>query len=217
MFTGLIEEKGIIKSVGQGRSSAEISVSAKKVFDDLKTGDSISVNGVCLTVTSLTDRLFTVDVMAETMRRTNLADLSPGSQVNLERALRIGDRLGGHIVSGHIDGTGIIENFKREDIATVVTIIAEPKVLRYIVSKGSVAVDGISLTVTEVTGSYFKVGIIPHTSGETTLLTKQPGEKVNIECDMIGKYVEKLINKDEQKPVKTKIDESFLEEHGFLL
>jgi riboflavin synthase len=216
MFTGLTEEKGVVKSVRQGKKSAEITVSAKKVFDDLKTGDSVAVNGVCLTVTSLSGDSFTVDVMAETMRSTNLADITSGSQVNLERALRVGDRLGGHLVSGHIDGTGIVKGFRQEDIATMVTINAEPAVLRYIIHKGSVAVDGISLTVAGVTGDSFTVGIIPHTSGETTLLQKNPGEKVNIECDMIGKYVEKFFLNKEEDVNKSKIDLQFLESNGFL-
>ena len=216
MFTGLIEETGIVKSVRRGRESATIYISANKVIAGLKVGDSISTNGVCLTATSFSGDTFVVDVMSETMRSTNLGDLTSGSLVNLERALKLGDRLGGHMVSGHIDGTGNIKRIRKDNIAMIVTIEAEVAVLRYIIHKGSVAVDGISLTAAGVDENSFTVGIIPHTSGETTLLKKQPGERVNIECDLIGKYVEKLIYKNEQKTEKSKIDETFLKEHGFL-
>ncbi len=215
MFTGLIEEIGVVKSVTQGRKSAVIYVSAKKVLDGLKVGDSISANGVCLTVTSFSGDTFAVDAMAETMRSTNLVDISSGTNLNLERALKLGDRLGGHLVSGHIDGIGVVRDFRKEDIATMVTIEAETSVLKYIIHKGSVAIDGISLTVVDVNESSFTVGIIPHTSGVTTLLKRQQGDKVNIECDMIGKYVEKFTLNREINTKKSKIDEAFLKENGF--
>ncbi len=215
MFTGLIEEIGVVKSVTQGRKSAVIYVSAKKVLDGLKVGDSISANGVCLTVTYFSDDTFAVDVMSETMRSTNLVDISSGTNLNLERALKLGDRLGGHLVSGHIDGTGVIRDFRKEDIATMVMIEVETSVLKYIIRKGSVAIDGISLTVVDVNESSFTVGIIPHTSGVTTLLKRQQGDKVNIECDMIGKYVEKFTLNREINTKKSKIDEAFLKENGF--
>ncbi len=215
MFTGLIEEIGVVKSVTQGRKSAVIYVSAKKVLDGLKVGDSISANGVCLTVTYFSDDTFAVDVMSETMRSTNLVDISSGTNLNLERALKLGDRLGGHLVSGHIDGTGVIRDFRKEDIATMVMIEVETSVLKYIIRKGSVAIDGISLTVVDVNESSFTVGVIPHTSGVTTLLKRQQGDKVNIECDMIGKYVEKFTLNREMNTKKSKIDEAFLKENGF--
>ncbi len=215
MFTGLIEETGIIKSVKQGRNSAVLSITAKKVFDDLKTGDSISTNGVCLTVTSLSGNTFSVDVMAETLDSTNLGNLTSGDKVNLERAMKAGDRFGGHIVSGHIDGTGVIKEFRKEDIATMVEIAAGSELLKYIIHKGSVAIDGISLTVAATDKKSFTVGIIPHTSAETTLLQKKIGKKVNIECDMIGKYIEKFVNAPEIKDRKSNINESFLKENGF--
>jgi riboflavin synthase len=215
MFTGLIEEIGVVKSVTQGRNSAVIYVSAKKVLDGLKEGDSISANGVCLTVTCFSGDTFAVDVMSETMRSTNLGDISSGTNLNLERALKLGDRLGGHLVSGHIDGTAVIVGFRKEDIATMVMIKAETSVLKYIIHKGSVAIDGISLTVVDVNENSFTVGIIPHTSGVTTLLKRQQGDKVNIECDMIGKYVEKFTLNREMNIKKSKIDEAFLKENCF--
>ncbi len=215
MFTGLIEETGIVKSVRRGRESAVIYISAKIVLEGLKVGDSISTNGVCFSVTSFSSDTFTVDVMAETMRSTNLGDITSGTILNLERALKLSGRLGGHLVSGHIDGTGVIRDFRREDIATMVTIEAEISVLKYIIHKGSVAIDGISLTVVDVNESSFTVGIIPHTSGESILLKRRLGEKVNIECDMIGKYVEKFTLNREMNTKKLKIDEAFLKENGF--
>ncbi len=215
MFTGLIEETGIVKSVGWNHKSAVIRIMARRVVEGLKTGDSISVNGACLTVVSFDGNSFAVEAMGETMNRTNLGDLKPDNAVNLERALRLGDRLGGHIVSGHIDGTGVILSFHKEDIATMVTLKADKDLLRYIIEKGSVAIDGISLTVVKVDDNSFSVGIIPHTSQETTLLKKRIDEKVNIECDMIGKYVEKIMLKGKPDEIKSRIDEKFLMENGF--
>ncbi len=216
MFTGLVEEVGTVESVKKGPKSATITVKAKKILEDIKLGDSVATNGVCLTVTSFTSNNLEVDVMAETMRRSNLDSLSSGSKVNLERALKLGDRLGGHIVSGHIDGTGTIKDFQQEDNAVWVSITAPPDILKYIINKGSVAVDGISLTVAYVDNECFKVSIIPFTGDETTLLEKNMGDKVNLEVDMIGKYVEKLLSFKENGPSKSNIDINFLSEHGFL-
>ncbi|MBC8486809.1 MAG: riboflavin synthase, partial [Bacteroidetes bacterium] len=165
---------------------------------------------------SFDSKKFSVDVMAETMRKTNLNGLKPGSKINLERALRLNDRFGGHLVSGHIDGTGIITELKKEDNATWVTIRTNESVLKYIVFKGSVSIDGISLTVAEVTNNRFKVSIIPHTGQETTLLSKKIGERVNIECDLIGKYVEKFISGKNNKEISSGIDLNFLKDNGFL-
>ena len=216
MFTGLIEEIGTIESVKKGPKSATISIRAKKILEDMVPGDSIATNGVCLTVTSFTPDSFEVDVMAETMRKSNLNSLSPGNKVNLERALKLGDRLGGHIVSGHIDGTGTIEGFRQEDNAIWVSITAPPDILKYIINKGSIAVDGISLTVAYVDNKCFKVSIIPLTKDETTLIGKNIGDKVNLEVDMIGKYVERLLSFKEDNTHNSNIDINFLSEHGFL-
>jgi len=215
MFTGIVEEIGRVHSVIKGAKSAKIMIKAIRVLEGTKLGDSISTNGVCLTVTEFTSNTFTVDVMAETMRRSNLHLLSNGDEVNLERALRVGDRLGGHIVSGHIDGMGKIINYENEDNAVWVTIEAPSDILRYIVQKGSIAIDGISLTVAYVDEAVFKVSIIPHTKEVTTLIKKKVGDIVNLECDLVGKYIEKLISVKEETPVKGAIDMNFLSEHGF--
>lgn len=215
MFTGIVEEIGRVHSVIKGAKSAKIMIKASRVLEGTKLGDSISTNGVCLTVTEFTSNTFTVDVMAETMRRSNLHLLSNGDEVNLERALRVGDRLGGHIVSGHIDGMGKIINYENEDNAVWVTIEAPSDILRYIVQKGSIAIDGISLTVAYVDEAVFKVSIIPHTKEVTTLIKKRVGDIVNLECDLVGKYIEKLISVKEETPVKGAIDMNFLSEHGF--
>ncbi len=216
MFTGLVEEIGRVEFVVKSIKSSRITIKAKKIMEGVELGDSISTNGVCLTVTSFDTDRFSVDVMAETMRLSNLSSLSPGDEVNLERALSLGDRLGGHIVSGHIDGMGTILNFQREDNAVWITIGCSPEVLKYIIYKGSIAIDGVSLTVAYVDESVFKVSIIPHTKDMTTLLVKKVGDKVNLECDMIGKYIEKLLGAKEQAPIKKRIDLDFLNENGFL-
>ncbi len=216
MFTGLVEEVGIVESVIKGADSAKIIIKAHKVLEGTKLGDSISTNGVCLTVTTFAQKQFSVDVMAETMRKSNLHLLTPGDLVNLERALKVGDRLGGHFVSGHIDGTGIIKSYEQEDNAVWLTITAETNILRYIVQKGSVAIDGVSLTVAFLDESLFKVSVIPHTKEATTLIRKKVGEYVNLECDMIGKYIERLLRPMDNQPLKKDIDINFLNEHGFL-
>lgn len=194
MFTGIVEEIGEIKNIQHGAKSAKLTIKGDVVFQDAKLGDSIAVNGVCLTVTGISGKTFTADVMAESMRRTALGGLHAGSKVNLERAMSANGRFGGHIVSGHIDGTGTVQELKREDNAVWVTIKTEPHILKYIIEKGSIAIDGISLTVAYVDDSVFKVSIIPHTAKETTLLDKIPGDMVNLENDVIGKYVDKLLN-----------------------
>lgn len=217
MFTGLIEETGTIKNIVIGSKSAQISISAKKVLDDLKIGDSISTNGACLTVTVLNNNGFTVDVMAETLRSTALSSLAAGQKVNLERALKISDRFGGHLVSGHIDGTAKIIDIKKEGIATLLSIQPEVRLMRYIINKGSVAVDGISLTVSEIHSKHFVISIIPHTATNTTLLSKNIGDKVNIETDMIAKYLHRLISTEnkETKGSKASISIDTLIKNGF--
>jgi riboflavin synthase, alpha subunit len=216
MFTGIVEEIGKVESVVKSTKASSIIIRASKVLEDVKIGDSICTNGVCLTVTSFDKYRFTVDVMAETMRKSNLKNISLGSEVNLERALKVGDRLGGHIVSGHIDGTGRITNYEKEDNAVWITIEASFDLLKYIILKGSIAIDGVSLTVALVDDSAFKVSIIPHTKEGTTLLKKDIGELVNLECDMVGKYIEKLLQVKEQGSGKKEIDINFLGENGFL-
>lgn len=194
MFTGIIEEKGSIKNITHGAKSAVLYIKADKIMSDVKIGDSVAVNGVCLTATGIMADGFTADVMAETLRRSSLGTLKAGDKVNLERAMSAYGRFGGHIVSGHIDGTGTIKEYKREDNAIWVTIACGRNLLKYIVEKGSIAIDGISLTVAVVSDSYFKVSIIPHTAAETTLIDKKPGDSVNLENDIVGKYVEKLMS-----------------------
>jgi len=211
MFTGIIEEKGFIKSIRSGGTSSRMVISAAKILEDLKIGDSINTDGVCLTVTEFSSSSFTVDVMPETLLRSTFGKLKPGSTVNLERALRLSDRLGGHIVSGHIDGSGRLEKIRKDENAIWLSIIAEEPILRYIVEKGSVAIDGISLTVAKVDHRAFEVSVIPHTQAETTILTKKTGDAVNIECDIIGKYIEKL-----SKTNGGKMDVNFLAENGFV-
>lgn len=193
MFTGIIEEIGTVKKISLSGKSGSLEIGAKKILEGTKLGDSIAVNGVCLTVTSLGAASFTADVMAETVRRTSLGSLTIGSGVNLERAMAAEGRFGGHIVSGHIDGTGKILKLVREENAVWVHIKAEKEILSLIVEKGSIAIDGISLTVASVSDSEFAVSIIPHTASETTLLSKKPGDLVNLENDIVGKYVKKLI------------------------
>lgn len=211
MFTGIIEEKGKLLSKHLQGSSSFIKIGASKVLEGTKIGDSIAVNGVCLTVTAMDDISFTADVMPETLRRTNLGDLSSTEEVNLERAMAADGRFGGHIVSGHIDGTGIIISRNREGNAVVVTIGAEPEILDLIIEKGSICIDGISLTVVSVTRESFSVSVIPHTGGETTLLDKNRGDKVNLENDVIAKYVQRLLGVKKESGITM----DFLAEHGF--
>lgn len=222
MFTGIIEEVGTICSIAKGSRSAVLTVEASKVLEGSRVGDSIAVNGVCLTVTTMTALRFTADVMAETLRRSSLGNLFRGSKVNLERAMAAGGRFGGHIVSGHIDGTGTVLSLTPEDNAVWVRIQAGQSVLKYIVEKGSIAIDGISLTVADVTESDFAVSVIPHTGAETTLLSKAEGDIVNLENDVIGKYVDKLLHfrveesETEKKVTKRSgITMDFLADNGF--
>ena len=193
MFTGIIEEIGHVKNIKKNSASAIITIQAEKVLESTQIGDSIAVNGVCLTVVSLSQDGFTADIMAETYRRSGLGQQKAGDLVNLERAMAAGERFGGHIMSGHIDGTGVIESLRREENAVWVTIRTEPAVLRLIVEKGSIGIDGISLTVASVSETSFQVSVIPHTGEETTLLKKKAGDVVNLENDIVGKYVEKLL------------------------
>ena len=216
MFTGIIEEVGVVKSIRMGAQSAVITIQAEKVMEDIHVGDSIATNGVCLTVTSFDKNSYSVDVMHETLRRTNLGTLKSGSRVNLERAMAADGRFGGHIVAGHVDDPGTITSMEKDDNAIWVTIRTTPAVLKYIVEKGSIAIDGISLTVARVDDKSFAVSVIPHTGANTTLLEKKPGDTVNLETDMVGKYVEKLLRyeESEEKP-QSGITMDFLKSHGF--
>lgn len=217
MFTGIIEEIGTVRRIERGASGARLTIAAKTVLEGTKLGDSIATNGVCLTVVSLTSDSFSADVMAESLRRSSLGALQTGSPVNLERAMPLNGRFGGHIVSGHIDGTGTIASQKREDNAVWVTVRTAASLLRYIVEKGSIAIDGVSLTVAAVDETSFAVSIIPHTGAQTILLDKKPGETVNLECDVIGKYVEKLFAPytPDEKATRSGITMEFLAQNGF--
>ena len=215
MFTGIVEELGTIRAVRRGAASAVLSIGAAEVLSDLKIGDSVAVNGVCLTVTSLDDGGFTADVMHETLGRSSLGALAPGGRVNLERAMPANGRFGGHIVSGHIDGTGKIASVRPDDNALWYTIYAAPELLRCIVEKGSITIDGISLTVAAVDDTSFSVSLIPHTAAVTTLGKKRAGDTVNLETDIIGKYVEKLLRPAPEPERQGGISWEFLAENGF--
>lgn len=214
MFTGIIEEVGTVRRVSTGAAYGTIDIQASTVLEGTKLGDSIAVNGVCLTVTSLSSDGFTADVMAETMRRSALGQLRSGSKVDLERAMAADGRFGGHIVSGHIDGVGTIREMKHEGNAVWVTITASAAILRGIVEKGSIAIDGISLTVAAVDDTSFSVSIIPHTGAQTILLDKKPGDPVNLENDIIGKYVQRFLE-PAPKAETSNITMEFLAKHGF--
>lgn len=212
MFTGLIEEVGEIKAIKESARSIKIGINAKTIMQNISLGDSVSVNGVCLTITSIKDSEF--DVMPETKKVTNLDDLKIGSKVNLERALALGDRFGGHIVSGHVDGVGIIDKIRKDDIAIEFIVKVHSELANKLIYKGSVAVDGVSLTCGEVGSNYFKFYLIPHTQEKTTLTEKKEGDLVNIECDVIGKYIEKFIGvKSNNK--SSGVTEEFLRQNGF--
>lgn len=220
MFTGIIEEMGDVRVLSRGSRSARIKIAARTVLEGTKIGDSIAVNGTCLTVTELGTDWFMADVMAETLDRTNLGELAPGSRVNLERALTLNTRLGGHLVSGHVDGIGTIVAQERLDIALLTTIQAPPAVLRYTIEKGSIAIDGISLTIVSLTDNGFQVSLIPETVRRTTLGFKQIGDRVNLEGDIIGKYIERLMQfKGREQASQSQnqgLDLEFLARHGFL-
>ncbi len=221
MFTGIIEETGTVNKItgGTGSTGAKLVVNAQTVLQNTKIGDSIAVNGVCLTVTNLTNSSFTADVMPETLRRSNLGALKSGSRVNLERAMPADGRFGGHIVSGHIDGTGIVSSFTDEGNAIWVQIACKEEILSLVVEKGSITIDGISLTVAGVDEKTFRVSVIPHTASQTTLTGKKIGDMVNLENDIVAKYVQKLLGLNllpENGTNRSKgITEEFLRENGF--
>lgn len=214
MFTGIVEEIGLVENVKKGPASASVTINAPAVTAGTKTGDSIAVNGICLTVTSLAGSTFTADIMHESLNRSSLSDLRRGSRVNLERAMAADGRFGGHIVSGHVDGTGIISAIREDDNAVWYTIRTSPAIMRYIVEKGSVTIDGVSLTVAAVAEDSFSVSVIPHTRQVTIMGDLRTGDKVNLENDIIGKYVEKFL-KPEETSVKSNITREFLTRCGF--
>lgn len=220
MFTGIIEEVGQITAVVRGQRSSQLWVQGAVIMDDLKLGDSVAVNGVCLTVSQLSGNKWMADVMSETLRRSNLGDLKGGSAVNLERAMPANGRFGGHMVAGHIDGTGHIIQITKDDNAVIFEIEASQQILRYIIKKGSIAIDGISLTVVDMTANSFKVSVIPHTVKQTILGVKKAGDPVNLENDLVGKYIERLLlnpapktDRNQEKSSGLTID--FLAEAGF--
>uniref|UniRef100_UPI0040284D14 riboflavin synthase n=1 Tax=Roseburia inulinivorans TaxID=360807 RepID=UPI0040284D14 len=216
MFTGIIEELGVVKSIAINGASGCITIKAKKVLEGTQLGDSIAVNGTCLTVTSINSDGFSADVMAETVKRTSLSQVGKGDLVNLERAMILNGRFGGHIVSGHIDGTGTITKYTKEENAIWVTIKAPDEILDLIVEKGSICIDGRSLTVATVSDQDFQVSIIPHTAKETTLIHKKVGSLVNLENDIVGKYIKKLMenNQEEQAKKASGLTMEMLEEYG---
>jgi riboflavin synthase len=214
MFTGIIEELGVVHSLERGLSSAVLTILARRVTDGMNVGDSVTVNGVCLTAVRLTDQGFAVDVSPETLRVTALGGLSPGDGVNLERAMRLSDRLGGHLVSGHVEAVGRVLSRTPDGNAVNLTIEAPREILRYCVGKGSITVDGVSLTITALNEKTFGVSIIPHTAQATNLGLKPPGATVNLEPDLIAKYVERLLSGGEAKPEK--VDAEFLRKRGLL-
>jgi len=229
MFTGLIAELGTVERLAEGSTSCQLTVRAQKILPGVKIGDSIAVNGVCLTVVHLQGNRFTADVMPETVRRTTLRQLQPGDRVNLEKALRPTDGLDGHIVQGHVEGVGTIREIAPEGNALVYHIETPKELLRYIVEKGSVAIDGISLTVTETDDTGFSVSLIPHTAKMTTLGYKSVGDSVNLETDILARYVEKMLGLQKTadglpdsrrteiagENSEDGLTEAFLRQHGF--
>ena len=215
MFTGIVEELGQVKALSLRGNSGTLTVKAKKVLEGTKIGDSIAVNGVCLTVTNMKNNEFSADVMAETVRRSSLGALQDGSYVNLERAMAADGRFGGHIVAGHVDGVGRISHIRRDDNAIWYTIQPQPALLRYVVEKGSITVDGISLTVATVGETSFSISAIPHTVRQTVLHHRRKGDLVNLETDIIGKYIEKLLQPAAPQPKESTITRDLLSRCGF--
>jgi riboflavin synthase len=218
MFTGIVEEMGVVQSVEKTLAGSRLTIMAAKVLSDLSIGASVSVNGACLTVVARTDGSFSMDVTPETLSVTTLGTLAAGAPVNLERAMRVNERLGGHLVAGHVDGIGTIRDRRQDGNAIVLTIEAPREVLRYCIHKGSIAVDGISMTINDVTDRSFSLAVIPHTAKDTTLGLKRVGDALNLETDLIGKYVERLLQERGQgaAPTPPKIDTDYLKRKGLL-
>lgn len=218
MFTGIVEEMGAVTSMEKSLAGTRVTILASTVLGDLKVGDSVSVSGTCLTVVAKGARGFSVDVSPETLSVTTLGHLTPGAPVNLERAMRLNERIGGHLVAGHVDGVGTIESRRQEGNALLMTIEAPVEILRYCVVKGSITVDGISLTINEVIDHGFTIAVIPHTAKVTTLGLKQAGDRVNLESDLIGKYVERLLQERGRLSARTSpvIDRDYLQKRGLI-
>jgi riboflavin synthase len=214
MFTGIVEEMGVIQRVDRSPQAIRLNVLAKTVLEELETGDSVTVNGVCLTAVTVGESDFVVDVSPETVRVTNLGGLKAGDPVNLERAMRIMDRIGGHLVSGHVEGMGQVRERRQEGNAVVLAVEAPSEILKYCIRKGSIAVDGVSLTINDLSERSVSVSIIPHTAEVTTLGLKGVGALVNLESDLIGKYVERLLKGG--APSEGKIDREYLQRHGYI-
>ena len=213
MFTGIIEEIGVISQVKQTGEGASLTVNASNVLTDSKVGDSIAIDGVCLTMTQADSTMFTADISPETLRRTTLGDRSQGDEVNLERSLQLNSRLGGHIVLGHVDDAGVISGWRDEGASSMMRVAASPDVMRYVVFKGSICVDGISLTIANLFETEFEIALIPHTKQATTIGKKHVGDRVNIEVDLLGRYVEKLVGERSRNP--RSVDLAYLKSHGF--
>lgn len=211
MFTGIVEGVGHVREKRGSDKGISLKISGPEIFDDIKIGDSIAVNGVCLTATRIDGTTFTANVSAETLKNTTAGGLMTGDKVNIERALRASDRFGGHIVTGHIDGIARLSDMRNEGESVKLSFSLGKELLRYVIKKGSIAVDGVSLTVNELDEQGFSVNIIPHTAASTIILDKKPGSEANIEVDIIGKYVERLLGKGPGN----RIDKTFLSEHGF--
>lgn len=214
MFTGIVETVGTVKQIQHAPQVGTLTIAASQATGESKVGDSIAVSGVCLTMTHVADDSFTADISAETLRKTTLGDLKPGDAVNIERPLRLSDRLGGHLVLGHVDEVGIVNNWQDEGASSMMRVTISPTAMRYVVYKGSICVDGVSLTIAALADDGFGVALIPHTKQVTTLGKLRVGARVNIEVDLLGRYVERLLTSD---PVKSQtIDFAFLREHGYV-
>ncbi|MCQ2957507.1 MAG: riboflavin synthase [Candidatus Gastranaerophilales bacterium] len=213
MFTGIIEEIGIIKSINHNSLGIDFVISADKIFSDLKLGDSVAVNGCCQTVTNISNKTFTVQAVKETVDLTNFSDLKINDEVNLERALTLQTRLGGHLVAGHVDGVGNIVSIQNSGNSTIFEISANENIIKYMIYKGSITINGVSLTICELSEKSFKVSIIPHTIENTTFKNLKVGDKVNLEPDMVAKYIEKFMTKEDKQ--ESKITLEFLKENGF--
>lgn len=218
MFTGIVEEMGVVRHLEKNLSGTRLRILAETILNDIKPGASISVNGVCVTVVAVQGQEFAVDISPETLAVTTLGTLAPGVPVNLERAMKLSDRIGGHLVSGHVDGVGIIVARKQMGNALLLTIEAPPEILRYCVPKGSITVDGISMTINEVRDRTFALTVIPHTGSVTTLGLKQERDQVNLESDLVGKYVERLLQDRGKLPSRPApvIDQDYLRSRGLI-
>jgi len=215
IFTGLVEEMGRVVSVVPGEKSIKVKIECDKVLEGAKIGDSIATNGTCLTATEIGSNYFTADCMYETVKRTNLSRLKSGDKVNLEKSLTLATPLGGHLVTGDVDCEGQLVGITREGIAKIYEIRVEPRLMKYIVEKGRVTLDGASLTIVDFTEDTLSVSLIPHTQEMITLGYKGVGSYINVEMDLIGKYVERMLSFKEPKEAKSKIDMNFLAENGF--